>query len=61
MEQRLEENNVKNENNRKKEYLRGYRSSRRRINRIDDEKSYSSYGIFVNAWMPLPEPYREEQ
>ena len=27
----------------------------------DDEKSYSSYGIFVNAWMPLPESYREEQ
>ena len=27
----------------------------------DDEKSYSSYGIFVNAWMLLPEPYREEQ
>lgn len=26
----------------------------------DDEKSYSSYGFFVNAWMPLPEPYREE-
>lgn len=25
----------------------------------DDEKSYSSYGLFVNAWMPLPEPYRE--
>lgn len=25
----------------------------------DDEKSYSSYGFFVNAWMPLPEPYRE--
>lgn len=25
----------------------------------DDEKSYSSYGIFVNAWMPLPEPYRQ--
>ena len=25
----------------------------------DDEKSYSSYGIFVNAWMPLPEPYKE--
>lgn len=24
----------------------------------DDEKSYSSYGFFVNAWMPLPEPYR---
>ena len=27
----------------------------------DDEKSYSSYGLFVNAWMSLPEPYREEQ
>ena len=25
----------------------------------DDEKSYSSYGFFVDAWMPLPEPYRE--
>ena len=25
----------------------------------DDEKSYSSYGFFVNAWMPLPELYRE--
>ena len=26
----------------------------------DDEKSYSSYGFFVNAWMPLPEPYKGE-
>lgn len=26
----------------------------------DDEKSYSSYGIFVNVWMPLPEPYKEK-
>ena len=26
----------------------------------DDEESYSSYGIFVNAWMPLPEPYKED-
>ena len=25
----------------------------------DDEKSYSRYGIFVNAWMPLPEPYKQ--
>ena len=25
----------------------------------DDEKSYSSYGFFVNAWRPLPESYRE--
>jgi len=37
MEKRLEENNVKNENNWKKEYLRGYRANRRRISRIDDE------------------------
>lgn len=27
----------------------------------DDEKSYSSYGFFVNAWMPLPEPYKGEE
>lgn len=26
----------------------------------DDEKSYSSYGLFVNAWMPLPDPYKGE-
>ena len=25
----------------------------------DDEKSYSSYGLFVNAWMELPNPYKE--
>lgn len=25
-----------------------------------DEKSYSSYGLFANAWMPLPEPYKGE-
>ena len=25
----------------------------------DDEKSYLSYGLFVNAWVPLPEPYKE--
>ena len=24
----------------------------------DDDKSYEKYGLFVNAWMPLPEPYR---
>lgn len=24
----------------------------------DEEKSYVSYGLFVNSWMPLPEPYR---
>ena len=27
----------------------------------DDEKPYSSYGIFVNAWMPLLKLYREEE
>lgn len=27
----------------------------------DDEKTLLSYGLYVNAWMPLPEPYREEQ
>lgn len=24
----------------------------------DDDKSYTSYGIFVNAWMELPERYK---
>ena len=27
----------------------------------DEEESYSSYGIFVNAWMPLPELYKEDK
>lgn len=26
----------------------------------DDEDSYLKYGLFVNAWMPLPKPYRAE-
>lgn len=26
----------------------------------DNEKPLLSYGVFVNAWMPLPKPYREE-
>lgn len=25
----------------------------------DGEETYAHYGIIVNAWMPLPEPYRE--
>lgn len=25
----------------------------------DEERSYVSYGLFVNAWMPLPKPYEE--
>lgn len=24
----------------------------------DEDGSYASVGLFVNAWMPLPEPYR---
>lgn len=26
----------------------------------DENKSYSSYGLIVNAWMPLPKCYRGE-
>ena len=26
----------------------------------DDEETYASYGLIVNAWMPLPEPYKEK-
>ena len=27
----------------------------------DDEETYAHYGLIVNARMPLPEPYREEE
>lgn len=27
----------------------------------DEDKSYVSLGLFVNAWMPLPGPYRPEK
>ena len=27
----------------------------------DEEETYASYGLVVNGWMPLPEPYREEK
>lgn len=27
----------------------------------DEEETYASYGLIVNAWMPLPEPYREAE
>lgn len=37
MEKRLEENNVKNENDRKKTYLRAYRKHGKRIKRIESE------------------------
>lgn len=26
----------------------------------DEEESYTSYGIYVNAWRPLPERYKEK-
>lgn len=26
----------------------------------DEEETYASYGLIVNAWMPLPEPYKEQ-
>ena len=26
----------------------------------NSEESYSGYGLFVNAWMPLPEPYKAD-
>lgn len=27
----------------------------------DDDRSYSSYGLFVNAWQPLPESYQQKK
>ena len=27
----------------------------------DDDKSLSSHGLFVNAWMPLPKCYKEDE
>lgn len=56
MEQRLEENNIKNENNRKKEYLRGYRKHVKRINRIEAEieeiRNMKMYPSMNNDGMP---------
>lgn len=26
----------------------------------DKDRSYASFGAFVNAWRPLPEPYKED-
>lgn len=26
----------------------------------DEDMSYTSFGLFVNAWMPLPEPWKGE-
>lgn len=27
----------------------------------DEDTSYASFGIFANAWMPLPKVYRREE
>lgn len=27
----------------------------------DEDRSCASFGLFVNAWMPMPEPYRESE
>lgn len=27
----------------------------------DSDKTCASYGVFVNAWMPLPKPYRPDK
>lgn len=27
----------------------------------DEDRSCVSFGLFVNAWMPLPEPYKERE
>ena len=56
MEQRLEENNVKNENNSKKMYLRSYRKHGKRIKRIEAEideiRSMKMYPSMNNDGMP---------
>lgn len=56
MGQRMEENNVKNENERKKEYLRGYRKHGKRIKRIELEieeiRSMKMYPSMSNDGMP---------
>ena len=56
MEIRLEENNVKNENNRKKAYLRAYRKHGKRIKRIESEieeiRSMKMYPSSNNDGMP---------
>ena len=56
MEKRLEENNVKNENEQKKAYLRGYRKHGKRIKRIESEieeiRSMKMYPSMNNDGMP---------
>ena len=56
MEKRLEENNVKNENDRKKTYLRAYRKHGKRIKRIESEieeiRNMKMYPSSNNNGMP---------
>lgn len=56
MEKRLEENNVKNENDRKKTYLRAYRKHGKRIRRIESEieeiRNMKMYPSSINNGMP---------
>lgn len=56
MEKRLEENNVKNENDRKKTYLRAYRKHGKRIKRIESEieeiRNMKMYHSSINNGMP---------
>lgn len=56
VEHRLEENNIKNENNRKKKYLREYRKHGKRISRIEAEieeiRSMRMYPSMNNDGMP---------
>lgn len=56
MEKRLEENNVKNENDRKKTYLRAYRKHGKRIKRIESEieeiRNMKMYPSSINNEMP---------
>ena len=56
MEKRLEENNVKNENDRKKTYLRAYRKHGKRIKRIELEieeiRNMKMYPSSNNNGMP---------
>ena len=56
MEKRLEENNVKNENDRKKTYLREYRKHGKRIKRIEAEideiRCMKMYPSMNNDGMP---------
>ena len=56
MEKRLEENNVKNENDRKKTYLRAYRKHGKRIKRLESEieeiRNMKMYPSSNNDGMP---------